>query len=599
MGYTDPVQIPAGDRSETATAAAELTHETDRVAANPTICLNMIVRNEAHIVTEVLDAVAPYISCWVIVDTGSEDGTQDVIRHHMARLGIPGRLYDRPWRNFGENRSEALELAQGRADYIWVMDADDTVHGRLDLTGLTADVYAMRINDGLIYWRRQLFRGGMPWRYVGVVHEYADCPEPFTESRIEGDYFVESRRLGARNNDPQKYARDRDLLLAELQRDPANPRSVFYLSESYFNLGDFANARKWAARRAEMDGWDEEAYYALWTAARSASRLGEKWPVVLDAYLRAWEFRPSRAEPLHAIAVKYRTDGRYTLGYLFAERAAAIPLPAADILFVDEAVYRWRALDEQAVCASWLGRHDEAFALCRRLLARTDISDEDRNRIATNRDLSAPPMLEVARIYPDTLAHNINAHQHSAAVTVSLIAGPDLQTTAHTLNSFLNCCTDLSLIHRFLLLDNGIHDEDGTSLVTRYPFLEIVEYAASGEPLAELTAIRDQVKGRYWLHLDQRWQFFTPEPLVGRLRAVLDAVPSVVQVGINFGDALGAFGVCPAAEAVHRTVASHRYVLTDCAAHGPAMIDLTRLDAAPIDGPRTAALDEVFCIKGG
>ncbi|CAM5732632.1 glycosyltransferase [Mycolicibacterium aubagnense] len=403
-----------------------MTHETDRVVANPTICLNMIVRNEAHIVTEVLDAVAPYISCWVIVDTGSEDGTQDVIRHHMARLGIPGRLYDRPWRNFGENRSEALELAQGRADYIWVMDADDTVHGRLDLTGLTADVYAMRINDGLIYWRRQLFRGGMPWRYVGVVHEYADCPEPFTESRIEGDYFVESRRLGARNNDPQKYARDRDLLLAELQRDPANPRSVFYLSESYFNLGDFANARKWAARRAEMDGWDEEAYYALWTAARSASRLGEKWPVVLDAYLRAWEFRPSRAEPLHAIAVKYRTDGRYTLGYLFAERAAAIPLPAADILFVDEAVYRWRALDEQAVCASWLGRHDEAFALCRRLLARTDISDEDRNRIATNRDLSAPPMLEVARIYPDTLAHNINAHQHSAAVTVSLIAGPDL-----------------------------------------------------------------------------------------------------------------------------------------------------------------------------
>ena len=94
--------------------------------AQPTLCLNMIVRNEAHIVHEVLDAVGPYISSWVIVDTGSEDGTQDVIRGHMASLGIPGELYERPWRNFGHNRSEALKLAQGHADYIWVIDADDT-----------------------------------------------------------------------------------------------------------------------------------------------------------------------------------------------------------------------------------------------------------------------------------------------------------------------------------------------------------------------------------------------------------------------------------------------------------------------------------------
>ena len=59
----------------------------------------MIVRNEAHSVREVLDAVAPYITSWVIVDTGSEDGTQDVIRGHMAGLGIPGELHERPWRN--------------------------------------------------------------------------------------------------------------------------------------------------------------------------------------------------------------------------------------------------------------------------------------------------------------------------------------------------------------------------------------------------------------------------------------------------------------------------------------------------------------------
>ncbi|WP_313888690.1 glycosyltransferase [Mycolicibacterium sp. CBMA 226] len=594
------MRIPAGDRSETATAAAELTRTADAVAAaNPTVCLNMIVRNEAHIVTEVLDAVAPYISYWVIVDTGSEDGTQEVIRRHMAELGIPGEVHNREWRSFGENRSEALELAQGRSDYIWVMDADDTVRGRPDFSGLTADVYAMRINDGLFYWRRQLFRSGLPWRYIGVVHEYADCDTPFVEERLDGAYHIESRRIGARNKDPQKYARDRDLLLADLERDPDNPRSVFYLSESYLNLGDFANARKWAAHRAEMGGWEEEAYYALWTVARATAQLGEPWPAVLDAYLRAWEFRPTRAEPLHAIATGYRTDERYALGYLFAERAATIPLPEADILFVDESVYHWRAIDEQAVCASWLGKHDEAFALCRRLLARPDIDDEDRQRIATNRDLSAPAMLELASKFPDMLVHNISGHQSNAEVTASLIAGPDVAATEQTLNTFLRCCLDASIVQRFIVLENGIDGSGRAALRSKYPFLEFVAFTNSGEPLAELNAIRNQINGRYWLHFDQGWRFFAPEHLVGRLRAVLEAEPSIVQVGINFGDSQGALGACATKASVRRTPGGDRYVITETAAHGPAMIDLNRLEAEPDDQPRTAALDEVFCIKGG
>jgi glycosyltransferase involved in cell wall biosynthesis len=569
------------------------------VTARPTICLNMIVRNEAHIVRDVLHAVAPYITSWVIVDTGSDDGTQEVIKTQMASLGIPGELHERPWRSFGQNRSEALRLAQGHSDYIWVMDADDTVQGRPDFGGLSADVYAMRVNDGLVYWRRQLFRDGVPWRYVGVVHEYADCDLPFVEARLDGDYYIESRRLGARNADPQKYARDRDLLLAEVDRNPDDERSVFYLAESYFNLGDFANARVWAARRAEMGGWAEEVYYAMWQVAQSMSRLNEPWPDIQDAYLRAWEFRPTRAEPLHAIAARYRTEQRYQLGYLFAERAAEIPLPEEDTLFVAADVYHWRALDEQAVCASWIGKHEEAFTLCRRLLARADIADEDRQRIAGNRDLSVPAMLEAASSYPGNLARGITAHERDAEITVSLIAGPDIGATEQTLNSFLHCCRDLSLVRRFLALDTGVAGRDRAPLLSRYPFLEFIEFTPSDQPLAELSAIRSRINGRYWLHLDQGWRFFGPEALVGRLRAVLEAEPAAVQVGINFGDAHGVLGACATKDAMRRTAGSECYVVTDNAAHGPAMIDLTRLDAAPADGPRTAALDQVFCIKGG
>jgi glycosyltransferase involved in cell wall biosynthesis len=353
--------------------------------ARPAICLNMIVRNEAHVVAEVLDAARPYISSWVIVDTGSDDGTQGLIRNHMARLGIPGELYERPWRNFGHNRSEALTLAQGHGDYIWVIDADDILVGAPDFGQLTADLYQLRYRQSSdVYWRPNLFRDGLRVRYEGVVHEYVMCDDPFDHARLEGEYHIVSRRLGARNQNPQKYARDCDLLLAEIERNPEDARSVFYLAQSYFDLGDFVNARSWYRRRAEMGGWEQEVYYAMFRIAESMVELGAPWPDIQDAYLKAWEFRPTRAEPLYEIARRYRLDERYWLGYLFAKRAAEIPFPDEETLFVRGDVYAWRAMDELAVCASWIDKHEEALTLWRRLLGRPDLSDEDRERIASN-----------------------------------------------------------------------------------------------------------------------------------------------------------------------------------------------------------------------
>ena len=75
---------------------------------------------------------------------------------------------------------------------------------------------------------------------------------------------------------------------------------------------------------------DEEVYYAMYQVAKSMSNLGEPWPDVEDAYLQAWQIRPTRAEPLLAIAFRCRVEQRYKFAYLFAESAAKIPLPEED-----------------------------------------------------------------------------------------------------------------------------------------------------------------------------------------------------------------------------------------------------------------------------
>ncbi|MEX0671193.1 MAG: class I SAM-dependent methyltransferase, partial [Pirellulales bacterium] len=115
-----------------------------------------------------------------------------------------------------------------------------------------------------------------------------------------------------------------------------------------------------------------------------------------DAYLRAWNYRPTRAEPLYAIAVRHRIDGRYALGRLFARMAAEIPLPANDQLFVQADISTWRAFDEQAVCSSWINQWPEAVALWQRVLACADIPPADRQRIAANLERAAAQLAVAA-----------------------------------------------------------------------------------------------------------------------------------------------------------------------------------------------------------
>jgi tetratricopeptide (TPR) repeat protein len=391
--------------------------------------------------------------------------------------------------------------------------------------------------------------------------------------------------------DADPYQRFIDRLLPEVERDPTDVRSMSLLAQAYFDSGDFANARMWFARKVEIGGRpDEEIYLAMLRVAQSMEQLDVSWPEVQDAYLRAWEFRPTRAEPLYGIARRYRVDKRDQLGYMFAARAVGIPLPEDDMVLPYPDIYAWLADEELAVCAYRIGKQAEAFAVWRRMLARADIPESDRQRIAGNRDLAVPTMLEAASTYPDVLVRNLIAGPRGTDVTVSVIAGPDRGGTEQTLNSFLSCCTDVMRIRRFLILNAGLSVGDQTILAERYRYLEFVQDGA-GDQLGQL---RDQIDDRFWLHLGQGWRFFAPDNLISRLTAVLEAEPQVFQVGINVADARKLNGTSASEHMVRRVPDAGRYLLTEAVASGPAMFDTTRLDLAA--GLHTATLDEVLCI---
>lgn len=354
----------------------------------------MIVKNEAHVIARCLASVRPLLSSWVVVDTGSTDGTQALVRE--ALRDVPGELHERPWVNFAHNRSEALDLARARgdADYLLVLDADEELVAEPGFRwpALGLDVYLLQTRyGGTAYQRRQLLRAALPWRYEGVVHEYATCEEARTEGELAG-LWTRVHHDGARAHDPETYRKDAALLEAALALDPDNARNVFYLAQSHRDAGDTVKALETYARRAAMGGWAEEVWTSLYQIARLLDAGEFEWTTAQQAYLDAYAADPRRAEPLFHLGMYYQRSELWALSHLFLSRAAALPLPPASALFVERDVYTVHARLEKAVAEFYLGLHREALATYAQLVREGQLTPDQREVVERNRRLSVDAM---------------------------------------------------------------------------------------------------------------------------------------------------------------------------------------------------------------
>lgn len=339
----------------------------------PGVGLNMIVKDEAPVIERCLRSVRAHVDWWVISDTGSTDGTQELVRRTMT--GVPGLLIERPWVSFGHNRQESLEAARafGPArpdDYALWIDADDELEAMAgSWPALSADGYLLDIEyAGTRFQRLHLVRLDRPWRWVGAVHEHLDLPDGRTE-HLDAPRIIQHHD-GARSRDPETYRRDAALLETELRSRPGDPRAQFYLAQSWRDAGDLDEAlTAYRARAANCDGWQQEAWYSLFQIGVLLERRGGSPAEVSEAYLAAFQADPSRSEPLVELARFERGRERYSVALVYAHAATHIEQPGPEALFVDLDAHTWRAWDEVAVSSYWAGRYAEGAVAARKALA--------------------------------------------------------------------------------------------------------------------------------------------------------------------------------------------------------------------------------------
>jgi len=349
------------------------------------VCVSMIVKSEAAVIERCLRSVKPHVHSWAIADTGSSDGTQEIVRRIMGDL--PGELIERPWVDFATNRNEALELARKYGDYALIIDADEVLETDAGFTwGTLGDPgYLLEFVYGPTHYRRTaLARLDAGWRWEGVLHEALVRPQADDLRALTG-LRIHVHSDGVRSQLPlaEKFSRDAQVLRRALDAEPDNTRYAFYLAQSLRDAGKWPEAMAAYEKRAAMGGWPEEVYYSRLQAAQLRERTGGAYADVVVAYLDAIDYAPLRAEALCEFARYLRQNRRYALARQFAQAASRLPLPPA-VLILDSTVYEWRARDELAVACHFLGDRAESARIWRELLADRRLPAGERERVQRN-----------------------------------------------------------------------------------------------------------------------------------------------------------------------------------------------------------------------
>jgi glycosyltransferase involved in cell wall biosynthesis len=342
----------------------------------------MIVKDEAPRIERLLASTLPHIDHAAIVDTGSTDGTVELIERFCAEHDLPLTIEQREWTDFATARNQALDISLGRCDYILALDADWTmeVTDPAGLENLHADGYLYAIDNpgtGTIHYNERLLRDdpSLEWRWVHPVHEQPHSPRRPVFYKLEG---VIMRVDGSGGQRTERYERDIELLTRALEADPTDQHAVYYLGNSHLVAGRNAEATRFYYQllsmpiRSRVDR--ERRYFALMRLGEFASDPDE----AISIYERATRLMDHRQEAAVRMVSLLREQGQVHRALIISRRERPVP---GDNLNVAPWVYEWGMACERALLAAQAGHLAEAERTCQALLNIPSLPAEQRGGV--------------------------------------------------------------------------------------------------------------------------------------------------------------------------------------------------------------------------
>jgi glycosyltransferase involved in cell wall biosynthesis len=383
------------------------------------LVLTQIMKNESHVAERMLNSIKDIVDGICIVDTGSTDGSIELVKKWGEENGIETYVFERPFDNFEASRNYSIDKTKeiflnkndGHTWYSFWLDFDEVIEidKSFNKQSISKDLYMFSTHIGAMkYTRNEMFKLDKPCLFYGPVHEFIICKDQnITSGLLEGVKVIVRMDGGSWKEDiAAKYLGHAHILEKYVNdTNRQDPRWIFYVGQSYHDSAQCKNNRDenderlrrslryYKERTQRSDGYAEEIFYAQYRVGTIMKNLEEPWHITHQELLKAYSIDPLRGEPIKAIIDYYLTVGEYNLAYLYTKFAKVnfhgkCPYPTR-LLFVDEPLYVWKFAEVHAGACFYTGRMEEAKANYQEIINLTkthpqSFTQDDLNKIATN-----------------------------------------------------------------------------------------------------------------------------------------------------------------------------------------------------------------------
>jgi len=373
------------------------------------ICLNMIVKNESRVILRLLQSVIPLIDTYCICDTGSTDNTVELIQTFFDEHGIKGQIIYEGFKDFGYNRTFALNACDQieNIDYVLLLDADMFLTGSSLISDCNIQEFKttlMNENNGAIhllqgsdthYYKNVRFvkprRGCSYW---GVTHEYVKTPEATKYGEIDKSVLF-IRDIGDGGSKVDKFERDIRLLEKGLEDHPGNDRYTFYLANSYRDAGRTKMAIDTYKKRIKIGGWIEEVWHSYYSIGKCYKSIGDMANAIYY-WMEGFQFHPPRIETLYEIIQHYRSAGKNRLAYIWyleAHKERERHAITSDYLFLQKEVYDYKLDYELSIIGYYI--NDANFDLAKtslKVISDANVEEDIVRNVLSNYKFYSPKL---------------------------------------------------------------------------------------------------------------------------------------------------------------------------------------------------------------
>ena len=442
-----------------------------------------------------------------------------------------------------------------KTDYLFIFDADDKIIGNLVINKEKSNIeqYDLTFGKEFTYVRPLLISNRKRWIYEGVLHEYLSPLEPITSNQIlPGDYYIESRRLGARSSHQDKYEKDATILtkaFEEEKKEGLKNRYAFYAAQSYKDCNQIDKAIEWYLKVINLNNWCQEKYHSCLMLGALFLKKND-FENALKFLILSYKYDHERLEGIVlAMELSFKKD-MHTLVHSLYETYKDIKVNLVKKLFVTTTYYNHHMDFYNSISAFYINKHESGYQSIKNIINSEKIEESKKFLTLNNMQFYQQNLLKDNNLTLDFFykvndiiikkgqKHTLNneeikhwniifqkvrqnltkyklykfENKKQPKIFLSFTTCMRLDLFRQTINSILNQWLDKDKIDYWFCVDDNSSEEERNYMKSLYPWVDY--YMKDKEEKGHKKSMNiiynklKELQPTYWIHMEDDFLFF-------------------------------------------------------------------------------------------